>query len=44
MLGYVQADAINSHAEELEKAMAQDLESYAVEKDGKWKSCEIVKG
>lgn len=42
MLGYVQADSIKFHAEEIEKAMARDLEAYAVEADGQWKVCKIV--
>jgi hypothetical protein len=42
MLGYVQADVIDSHAQELERAMARDLDAYAVEADGQWKSRQIV--
>ncbi len=43
MLGYVQAESIDFHAEELERAMARDLEEYAVETDGQWKPRKIVK-
>jgi len=43
MLGYVQADFIDSHTEALEKAIRKDPKVYAVGTGGEWKSCEIVK-
>ena len=44
MLGFVQADSVNSHAEAIKEAITHDPEAYAVAKDGQWKACEIVKG
>ena len=43
MLGYVQADSIDSHAQSLEQAMAKDPTRYALRTDGHWKACQIVR-
>jgi hypothetical protein len=43
MLGYVQAGAMDFHAEQLQRTMARNLEVYALEPDGHWKSSQVVK-
>lgn len=42
MLGYVQADSIESHALALEETIANNRETYAVQEDGRWRSCRIL--
>lgn len=42
MLGYVQADSIESHAQALEEAIVADLNNYGVREDGQWRPCRIV--